>query len=43
MRFFDNSLVVNLPDIRFYTGHLIASPSGENIGTLCIIDTKKEP
>jgi diguanylate cyclase (GGDEF)-like protein len=39
-RFSDNPLVINDPYIQFYAGHPITAPSGENIGTLCIIDTK---
>jgi hypothetical protein len=39
-RFFDNPLVTCAPDIRFYAGQPISSPSGEMIGTLCIIDSK---
>ncbi len=39
-RFFDNPLVISAPHIRFYAGHPVSAPTGENIGTVCIIDTK---
>lgn len=39
-RFVDNPLVMGHPHIRFYAAAPITLPLGENIGTLCVIDTK---
>ena len=35
-----NPFVVGDPHLRFYAGHPLKAPGGEQVGTLCIVDTK---
>ncbi|MEM7682635.1 MAG: GAF domain-containing SpoIIE family protein phosphatase [Planctomycetota bacterium] len=39
-RFCDNPMVLGEPYVRFYAGHPLRSPEGQNVATLCVVDRK---
>ena len=39
-RFIDNPLVTGEPHVQFYAGAPLKLPGGQNVGTLCLIDSK---
>ena len=43
VRFFDNPLVAQAPNVRFYAGVPLRSPEGHGLGALCILDVKPHP
>ena len=39
-RFADNPAVMGDPGVRFYAGYPVMTPSGQQVGTICVWDTK---